>query len=208
MKTHHIVSTRFLYEDIFDNGQIFKDSYRYKSKDILMNSFIKTLDNQDDKDFICVILTHEKNKKFVQYIDFPFDTKVFTYNEFINYIKSCISRFDYVIHTTCDYDDFFHKENLFLIKNSIRENTTFKMYGFTKGATLIRGEKEPHLFAPDYIGKDGFFSCCTSIIYSTKLNFSENFPYLIHDVAKNYNGNHPNWKHIIEKEYSKYNCFF
>ena len=78
------------------------------------------------------------------------------------------------------------------------------MYGFIKGATLVDGETEAHLFIPSYAGKDGFFSCCTSIIYSTKLNFGDEFPFIIHNVANKYNGNHPNWKHIIEKEYKNW----
>lgn len=200
-KILHLVSTRFLYLDFSLDGKIFNENYQKETAEILLNSFIKTLQNQEDQDFKCVIITNIKCKSFVSSLIFPFDVKIFTYLEFIEYIKSQLSNYDYVINTNCDYDDFFHKNNLKIIKESIKEDTTFKMFGFTNGVTLVKGEKEPHVFNPNYLGTSGFFSCCTSIIYSTKINFSNSFPYIIHDVAKKYQGAHSIWKNIIEKEY-------
>lgn len=203
-KIKHIVSTRFLLLDMFNNGQIFDFEYQKNATNVLLNHFIKTIQNTEDKDFECVILTHENNKEYVESINFPIEVKVFTCDGLIEYIKSSIPYYDYIIHTSSDYDDFFHKDNIGLIKKSIKENTEFKMYGFVNGATMVDNEKIPHFFRLPYFGKDGFFTCCTSIIYNTKINFSNEFPYLIHDVAKKYNWRHSNWKHIIEKEYKNW----
>ena len=99
---------------------------------------------------------------------------------------------------------FFHKDNLKIITQSIKDTTTFKMFGFINGVTLIDGETETHLFTPPYLGTTGFFSCCTSIIYSTKDNFTDDFPFIVYEVAKKHKGKHSNWKHIIEEEYKNW----
>lgn len=201
MKIRHIVSTRFL---AWGSEQESNEEYRNHVTDTLLNNFIKTLQNQTTNNYECVIITREENIEYISSIMFPIPVKIFTSDGLRNEIKEHLSEYNYIIHTNCDYDDFFYKDNLQIIKDSIKPNTTFKMYGFVKGVTLVDGEMEAHLFTPPYIGKDGFFSCCTSIIYSTKLNFSDEFPFLIHDVAKKYGGNHPQWKHIIEKEYENW----
>jgi hypothetical protein len=169
-----------------------------------MNNFIKTVKNQTDNNYECVIITHQQNVEYVKSLSFPIEIKVFTYDGLIDDIKSSLKNYDYIIHTASDYDDFFHKDNLKIIKQSLNNSTNFKMFGFINGTTLISGELEPHLFKPSYIGVTGFFSCCTSIIYSTKINFSNDFPFILHEVAKKYQGNHPNWKNIIEKEHNNW----
>jgi len=201
MKIRHIISTRFL---AWDSKQERDDKYRIQLTKVLYNNFIKTIQNQTSNDYECVIITNEQSINYVSSLTFPIPVKIFTYDGLRDNIKQHMDEYDYIIHTNCDCDDFFHKDNLKLIKDAITPGTTFKMYGYIKGATLVDGESEPHLFTPSYIGKDGFFSCCTSIIYSTKLQFNEEFPFLIHDVAKKYNGKHGKWKHIIEKEYKSW----
>lgn len=190
--------------DFYKDGRIFDKEYMERATNILLNSFIKTILNQTNKDFECCIITHPKSINYVKQIKFPLNVSVFTYSELIENIKKHICEYDYIIHTTCDYDDFFHKDNVKLIKQSIGSDTNFKIFGFTKGATLVYGEHVPYIFSPNYLGTTGFFSCCTSIIYSTKLNYTNEFPFLIHDVAKKYNGAHPNWKNIIKEEYKNW----
>lgn len=194
MRIRHIVSTRFFGSHVTDMNEI----------STLLNSFISTLKNSSNKNFECVILTNESDISILKNIKFPIDVSITTTKNLIEDIKSNILNYDYIIHTNCDYDDFFHKNNISIIQKSINFNTTFKIHGFTNGVTLVRGEKTAYIFKKDYLGIDGFFSCCSSIIYSTKLNFTNEFPYLIHDVAKKYGGNHPKWKHIIEAEYKNW----
>lgn len=201
MKIRHIVSTRFL---AWGSEQESNEEYRSHVTDILLNNFIKTIQNQTTNDYECVIITRKENIGYISSIMFPISIKIFTSDSLRDDIKEHLPEYDYIIHTNCDYDDFFYKDNLQIIKESITPNTTFKMYGFIKGATLVDGETEAHLFIPPYTGKNGFFSCCTSIIYSTKLGFTDEFPFLIHDVAKKYGGNHPQWKDIIEKEHENW----
>ena len=201
MKIRHLVTTRFLYFDFFKDGRIFKDGYRNAASKVLMHNFINTVKNQTDIDHECIIITHENNLEYTKSLKFPIEAKIFTYDDIILNIKESLKEYDYIIHTTSDYDDFFHKDNLDIIKKSLNSDTKFKMFGFTNGVTLVDGEKEPHRYNPSYLGTKGFFSCCSSIIYSTKIKFTEDFPFIIHDVAKKYNGRHAEWKNIIEKEY-------
>jgi len=204
MKIRHLVSTRFLLFDFFGNGRIFDDGYKKNVTNVLMNGFISTLKNQTDDDYECAIITNPRNVEYVKSLSFPIKVKVFTYDGIIADIKSSLNNYDYIISTVSDYDDFFHKDNLKIIKQSINSSVNFKMFGFLNGATLIKGEDEPHLFSPSYIGTTGFFTCCASIIYSTKISFTNEFPFIVHEVAKKHNGNHPNWKHIIEAEYKNW----
>lgn len=104
MKIRHIISTRFL---AWGNKQESNEEYRNHATDILLNNFIKTIQNQTTNEYECVIITHEENIGYISSIMFPMPIKIFTSGGLRDDIKERLSEYDYIIHTNCDYDDFF-----------------------------------------------------------------------------------------------------
>lgn len=206
MKIKHIITTRLCRSDFLKDGRVFEEKYVYDSIGIMQNNFIRTLENQTNKNFEILVLCNPKNddKKFLyEKLETKLDIKFMSAGTF-EYVNSFFDEYDFIINTTLDTDDFLHKDCVEMIQKCVRDNTTFKMYGFVNGATIVQGEHTAYKFEKEYLGKTGFMSCGTSIIYSTKLNFTKEFPYFIYSVAKKYNGKHTNWKNIILSEYKNW----
>ena len=209
LKIKHFILTRFMCETNMEGEDfIFNDKILKSSYELLLKNALSSLENQTNKNFEFIILIHDTidldKVSFLFDIRSDLNIKIVRKCDVDTYIKSYYDLYDYIIVSNIDYDDFCHKTCVSTIQKSIRQETTFKMFGWKVGVTLFENDYQTYLFKPKYCPDRGFFSVMSSLIYSTKINRCENTPVKIYDIAKNDNGNHTKWREIIIRDYQSY----
>lgn len=171
----HFIITRF-FSDKFGKTQ--DDMLSFLNEEtlqngftLLKNHFIKTLQNQTNKNFEIVILIY--NELSLQNVSFLNEIKC---DNKINIIHSKdLNKFiynfynnDLVIQTRLDYDDFVHKNCVQDVQLSALDTNYLKVYGLNNGCSMSDDEI-CYFHRPKYVNPNfGFFSCFETLIINTK----------------------------------------
>lgn len=144
-------------QDIFDLK--FIDTQLTLAKDNVLPS----LENQTNKSFEIVFLANEK-----YFADKKYDVIFSTLKKatvlpvtFINYaeggalarlIGAAYNKFDYVIQSRIDFDDFIHKGAIADTQSKVEECDRILSYGYCRGYTYLNGELYPYYETYDGVG--------------------------------------------------------
>lgn len=150
----------FLNEETLQNGFI-----------LLKNHFIKTLQNQLNKNFEIVILIYNElplqSVSFLNEIECDYKIHIIHSKDLNKFIYNFYDN-DFIITTRLDYDDFVHKNCVQDVQLAALDTNYLKLYGLNNGCTMDNNEI-PYFFHPKYISiKHDFFSCFETLIVNTK----------------------------------------
>ncbi len=151
---------------------------------VLSNNILRSLENQTNKDFELVFIPNAKffdNPKY----EFIFTTlknsttlpiKFIKQRDIPGLIKDTYEKYDFVIQSRMDFDDFVYKNAVAETHSKVNECDNILAYGYCKGYQYIYGELY-HCFS--YWGGGGHLTILQSLIL--KSSFAKNLPFIVID---------------------------
>lgn len=144
---HFIFSRFFPYQrKIFPHNVLDVD---FLSKQLpLAKNMLRSLENQTNKDFELVFILNDRFFDETKY-EFIFSTlqdstilplKFIRRNEESSLIKEALNKYDFVIYTRMDFDDFVFKDAVANTQSKVNECDNILLYGYCKGYTYLLGE--------------------------------------------------------------------
>lgn len=163
---------------------------------ILANNALRSLENQSNKNFELMFLINVKFFDDPKY-EFIFSTlrentslpvkfikttqrgNSISYSwmskncELPNLISDALKKYDFVIQSRMDFDDFVNKDAIADIQSKTNECDNILLYGYNKGYTYVYNELYPH---HSLYGKEGHIGILNSLIL--KSSFAQNLPFI------------------------------
>lgn len=150
----------------------------------LAKNILKSLENQTNKDFELVFIANPKYFDNPKY-EFVFSTlqdfttlplKFIKPADVPALLKEAYEKYDFVIQTKMDFDDFVYKDAVADTQSKIDADKNMLTYGYGKG--YIYSKNELYVFLPTERGyltnNDGYFSAFYSLIL--KSSFAKTLP--------------------------------
>ena len=113
MKIKHFIITRFFSQNFEKtNEELFSEKFLSNGFKLVKKNFIKTLENQTNKNFEVIIMIHndidiDKIKPLYD-IESSFKISIIRKKDIDKYISEFYDTFDFIITTRLDYDDFVY----------------------------------------------------------------------------------------------------
>ena len=165
----HFIFTRFF--------SVQKAGYPYDVLDIdflskqlpLTKNIFRSLENQTNKDFELIFIVNDKfltNPKY-EFIFSTLKSSTTLPLKFINMVsirpllKEAHAKYDAVIQTKMDFDDFIFKDAVAETQAKVNECDCLLMYGYNRGYQYVYGELYPYYYSGN---GNGHFSTFQSLI--------------------------------------------
>lgn len=190
---HFVFSRFFNFEDPKYPHDIYDVVFLTKQL-LLAQNMLKSLENQTNKNFDLVFIVNPKffdNPKYefifqaLQYAT-TLPLKFIKMNELPSLVKDAYEKYDFVIQSRMDFDDFIFKDAIADTQNKVNECDKILAYGYCKGCTYIYEKLyiQEILWVYDVNdGPTGHHSILQSLIW--KSSFAKNLPFF-----GVYGGNH------------------
>lgn len=175
MNIKHFIITRFFTVDDVYGEEMYTYEFLYSWFDLFKNNLISSLNNLNNKDFELVIMIHNNvdisTVSFFNELNTDYKITIIHWGEIQTYLDSFYDKYDYIIETRMDFDDFVFSNVIDDIRNHIDKETTIKIYGYCSGYTYYLLNKKYYDFY-HLVNNIGHWSICPSVIYNT--NFVKN----------------------------------
>lgn len=158
---------------------------------ILANNALRSLENQTNKNFELVFVLHKKfftDKKYefifatlkdiatvpVTFIHFVPGAKTrWLKSKMSLLVKDALNKYDFVIQSRMDFDDFIYKDAIADAQNKVNECDNVLVYGYNKGYEYMYGELYPYY---NTFHEIGHLAILQSVIL--KSSFAKNLPFI------------------------------
>lgn len=178
---HFIIMRFFPNQDIGYLYNVLHKGFLKKQLDLAVNNSLRSLENQTNKNFEVVFLMHprffvDKSYEFLfttlrDAITVPvhFPKK----DEYPPLVKDASNKYDFVILSRMDFDDFLHKDAVADTQNKVNECENVLVYGYCNGYAYLNEIKEVFLYFRPFngIGHNGLLQSC---IWKTSFAKSQN----------------------------------
>jgi len=177
---HFVIVRFFPHKDPEFTQDIFDLDFVARQVFLTKNNGLKSLENQSNTNFEVVFLMNEqyfKDKKF----DFMFSeiknctslpVTFIKKEELVPLIKEALKKYDFVIQSRTDLDDFLFKDGVAETQDKINECDSLLSYGYLRGYAYYNEELYPH-FTPY---PNGYKAVLQSLIL--KSSFAKNLPFI------------------------------
>lgn len=139
--------------------------------EILKKHFIKTIENQINRNFEIIILIYDNlpmsSVEFLNEIKCDNKITILHMKDLDEYVNG-VSDGDIVITTRLDYDDFIHKNCVDDVQKIAANTECMKLYGLNNGCSMADDEI-CYYHHPNYVNVCGFFSCFETLIVNTSV---------------------------------------
>lgn len=171
MKIKHFIITRYFTVDDVYGEEMYTYDFLYSWFDLFKNNLISSLNNINNRNFELIIMIHNKvNKKNVSFFNklkVDYKITILHFNEIQKYLDSFYNKYDYIIESRMDFDDFVFNDVITDIQSKVNENITIKLYGYCSGYTYYKLNEKYYDFFHT-VKNIGHWGICSSIIYNTK----------------------------------------
>ena len=156
---------------------------------MLANNLLRSLENQTNKNFELIFVAHEKffeDKKY-EFIFTKLRNSTTLPIKFMQSIKEiplggkdvpilitdALDKYDFVIQSRIDFDDFVYKGAIEDTQNKVNECDSILYYGYCRGYTYVYGELYPFYYTG--VDKMGHIGVLQSVIL--KSSFAKKMPF-------------------------------
>lgn len=177
---HFVFSRFFNFEDPKYPHDIYDVVFLTKQL-LLAQNMLKSLENQTNKNFDLVFIVNPKffdNPKYefifqaLQYAT-TLPLKFIKVNELPSLVKDAYEKYDFVIQSRMDFDDFIFKDAIADTQNKVNECENMLIYGYCRGYTFIYNELYPDYRLCDGIGH---YAILQSLILNS--SFAKRIPFI------------------------------
>ena len=165
-----VITRYFIVDDIYGE-KMYTHDFLYSWFNIFKNNLIKTLNNLKNKNFELIICIHDKvninDVLFFNSIKAKYKISIIYKGQIIKYLKSFYDKYDYIIQSRIDFDDYIFSDVINDLLQNISKNLSIKLYGYCSGYVYFLKTRKWYDFYNELhnIGHWGVFS---SLIFSTK----------------------------------------
>ena len=136
---HYIVFRFFPKQDLRYLYNVLHKGFLQKQADLAANNALKSLANQTNKNFEIIFLMHPKTFDDESY-EFIFKSlteaspvPVHFPRNYNAFIEDAYAKYDFVIQSRMDFDDFLHKDAVADTQNQVGNCENILLYGYCKG---------------------------------------------------------------------------
>ena len=170
MKIKHFIITRYFTVDDVYGEEMYTHEFLYSWFELFKNNLISSLNNVKNKDFELIIMIHDNvsfsTVSFFNELKTEYKISIIHWSEIQNYLDSFFDKYDYIIESRMDFDDFIFSDVIDDIRNHIDKNINIKLYGYCSGYTYYKLNEKYYDFY-HLVNNVGHWAICSSVIINT-----------------------------------------